>query len=75
MVLYGQTEDIKEYTVTYVDNEKIVKTEKVKENGSLNAPKVSKEGYTFKYWSEEPNGKEYDLSTKVTKDITSLFSI
>lgn len=52
LVLYGQTEDIKEYTVTYVDNEKIVKTEKVKENGSLNAPKVSKEGYTFKYWSE-----------------------
>ena len=74
LVLYGQTEDIKEYTVTYVDNEKIVKTEKVKENGSLNAPKVSKEGYTFKYWSEEPNGKEYDLSTKVTKDIT-LYSV
>ena len=74
LVLYGQTEDIKEYAVTYVDNEKIVKTEKVKENGSLNAPKVSKEGYTFKYWSEEPNGKEYDLSTKVTKDIT-LYSV
>ena len=74
LVLYGQTEEIKEYTVTYVDNEKIVKTEKVKENGSLNAPKVSKEGYTFKYWSEEPNGKEYDLSTKVTKDIT-LYSV
>ena len=70
LVLYGQTENIKEYTVTYVDNEKIVKTEKVKENGSLNAPEVSKKGYTFKYWSEEPNGKEYDLSTKVTKDIT-----
>lgn len=70
LVLYGQTEDIKEYTVTYVDNEKIVKTEKVKENGSLNAPEVSKKGYTFKYWSEEPNGKEYDLNTKVTKDIT-----
>ena len=74
LVLYGQTEEIKEYTVTYVDDEKIVKTEKVKENGSLNAPKVSKEGYTFKYWSEEPNGKEYDLSTKVTKDIT-LYSV
>ena len=74
LVLYGQIEDIKEYTVTYIDNEKIVKTEKVKENGSLNAPKVSKEGYTFKYWSEEPNGKEYDLSTKVTKDIT-LYSV
>ena len=74
LVLYGQTEDIKEYTVTYVDNEKIVKTEKVKENGSLNAPEVSKEGYTFKCWSEEPNGKEYDLSTKVTKDIT-LYSV
>ena len=74
LVLYGQTEEIKEYTVTYVDNEKIVKTEKVKENGSLNAPKVSKEGHTFKYWSEEPNGKEYDLNTKVTKDIT-LYSV
>ena len=74
LVLYGQTEEIKEYTVTYVDNEKIVKTEKVKENGSLNAPKVSKEGHTFKYWSEEPNGKEYDLNAKVTKDIT-LYSV
>ncbi|HCJ31371.1 MAG TPA: hypothetical protein DHV70_00520, partial [Firmicutes bacterium] len=74
LVLYGQTEEIKEYTVKYVDNEKIVKTEKVKENGSLNAPKVSKEGHTFKYWSEEPNGKEYDLNTKVTKDIT-LYSV
>ena len=74
LVLYGQTEEIKEYTVTYVDNEKIVKTEKVKENGSLNAPEVSKEGHTFKYWSEEPNGKEYDLNTKVTKDIT-LYSV
>ena len=74
LVLYGQTEEIKEYTVTYVDNEKIVKTEKVKENGSLTAPKVSKEGHTFKYWSEEPNGKEYDLNTKVTKDIT-LYSV
>ena len=74
LVLYGQTEDIKEYTVTYIDNEKIVKTEKVKENGSLNAPEVSKEGHTFKYWSEKPNGKEYDLNTKVTKDIT-LYSV
>ena len=74
LVLYGQIEDIKEYTVTYVDNEKIVKTEKVKENGNLNAPKVSKKGHTFKYWSEEPNGKEYDLNTKVTKDIT-LYSV
>ena len=74
LVLYGQTEEIKEYTVTYVDNEKIVKTEKVKENGSLTAPKVSKEGHTFKYWSEEPNGKEYDLNTKVTKNIT-LYSV
>ena len=74
LVLYGQTEEIKEYTVTYIDNEKIVKTEKVKENGSLNAPEVSKDGHTFKYWSEEPNGKEYDLSTKVTKDIT-LYSV
>ena len=74
LVLYGQTEEIKEYTVTYVDNEKIVKTEKVKENGSINAPEVSKEGHTFKYWSEEPNGKEYDLNTKVTKDIT-LYSV
>ena len=74
LVLYGQTKEIKEYTVTYVDNEKIVKTEKVKENGSLTAPEVSKEGHTFKYWSEEPNGKEYDLNTKVTKDIT-LYSV
>ena len=74
LVLYGQTEEIKEYTVTYVDNEKIVKTEKVKENGSLTAPEVSKEGHTFKYWSEESNGKEYDLNTKVTKDIT-LYSV
>ena len=74
LVLYGQTEEIKEYTVTYVDNDKIVKAEKVKENGTINAPEVSKEGHTFKYWSEESNGRKYDLSIKVTKNIT-LYSV
>ena len=58
------------YTVTFDSNGgSKVNSAKVMENNTVGKPSnPTKEGYTFKEW--QLNGKTYNFSTKVTKDIT-----
>ena len=62
----------REYTVTYKDGETVYDTRKVLYKDTLEntVSNPTKEQYTFKYWSLEENGEEYDFNTPVTKDIT-----
>lgn len=52
------------YTVTFISQGKVVKTEKVAKGSSAHAPKVSRKGYQLKGWSQKYNN--------VTKDITTI---
>lgn len=58
--------------VTYKDGEKVYDTRKVLCNEAIKntVSNPTKEQYTFKYWSLEKDGEEYDFSSKVTRDIT-----
>ena len=62
----------REYTVTYKDGETVYDIRKVLYKDTLEntVSNPTKEQYTFKYWSLEENGEEYDFNTPVTKDIT-----
>ena len=66
---YIATEYVK---VTFdTDGGNTIKAEMVETGSTLNSlPTPSKEGYTFKYWSYA--GNKFDISTKITKDITLL---
>lgn len=60
----------KKYTVTFdTDGGNSISSIKVKKNSTVSKPvNPNKEGYTFVTWTLD--GKEYDFSTKITKDIT-----
>ena len=60
----------KNYTVTFnTDGGSKIEAIKVEKGGKVAKPTdPTKEGYTFTYWTLE--GKEYDFSSKVTKDLT-----
>ena len=62
--------EVKEYTVTFnTDGGSSVKAQTVKENETASKPSnPTKDGYTFKGWYLD--GKEYNFSSKVTKNIT-----
>ena len=77
LILYGKSNN--EYLVEYYDilddSYQKIKEETVIENEVVNkTPIVSKQYYTFKYWSLEPNGVEFDLSTKIKNNI-KLYAI
>ena len=63
-------EDVKTYKVTFDSNGgSKVSSQSVKEGGKASAPEnPTKEGYTFGEW--ELNGKKFNFSNKITKDIT-----
>lgn len=63
-------EDVKTYKVTFDSNGgSKVSSQSVKEGGKASAPEnPTKEGYTFVEW--ELNGKKFNFSNKITKDIT-----
>ena len=57
------------YVVTFQDGEGNKLGEQLVEDGTATAPTApTKKGYTFAGW--QLDGKKYDFSTKVTKDIT-----
>ena len=68
IILYGKIEEsTKKYTVHYIDEGKIIKEEELEEGSIINAPEVTKEGYTFTGWYE---GKEkYDVYEPITKNL------
>ena len=72
ITLYSKYE-INSYKVSYYnEGKKYIEDQKINygENALKPNTNPSKIGYTFKYWSLKENGKEYEFSTKITKDIT-----
>ena len=57
-------------TVTYNDEERITTTKIISGSKAQSIPSQGKEGYTFKYWSLEQNGQQYNFDTIVDDDIT-----
>ena len=62
--------EINKYTVTFNDEDRIT-TKEVNYNNKVE-PVINQEktGYTFKYWSVEKGGEEYNFNTLVTENIT-----
>ena len=62
--------EINKYTVTFNDEDRIT-TKEVNYNNKVE-PVINqgKTGYTFKYWSIEKGGEEYNFNTLVTENIT-----
>ena len=69
------TDNKKEYTVTFIDNDEIYKEQTVKMNQKVTAVEnPTKEGHRFKYWSLTENGEAFDFNTLITRNIT-LYSV
>ena len=70
MKLTGKYEKITEYTVKFnSDGGTTVKSQKVKPNETVSEPDaITKEAFIFVEW--QLNGKKYDFTTPVTKNIT-----
>ena len=66
--------EINKYTVTFNDEDRIT-TKEVNYNAKVE-PVINqgKTGYTFKYWSKEKGGEEYNFNTPVTED-TTLYAV
>ena len=75
LILYGTTDNKKEYTVTFIDNDEIYKEQTVKMNQKVTTVEnPTKEGHRFKYWSLTENGEAFDFNTLITRNIT-LYSV
>ena len=62
--------EINKYTVTFNDEDRIT-TKEVNYNAKVEpVTNQGKPGYTFKYWSIEKGGEEYNFNTLVTENIT-----
>ena len=62
--------EINKYTVTFNDEDRIT-TKEVNYNAKVEpVTNQGKTGYTFKYWSVEKGGEEYNFNTLVTENIT-----
>ena len=66
--------EINKYTITFNDEDRIT-TKEVNYNNKVE-PVINqgKTGYTFKYWSKEKGGEEYNFNTPVTED-TTLYAV
>ena len=68
IILYGKVEEsTKKYTVQYIDEGKIIKEEELEEGSIINAPEVTKEGYTFDGWYE--GEEKYDVYEPITRNL------
>ena len=68
IILYGKIEEsTKKYTVQYIDEGKIIKEEELEEGSIINAPEVTKEGYTFIGWYE--GEEKYDVYEPITRNL------
>ena len=68
LILYGKTKEaVKKYTVTYIDEGKIIKKEELEEGSIISAPEVTKEGYKFIGWYEKE--EKYDIYEPITRDL------
>ena len=68
IILYGKVEEsTKKYIVQYINERKIIKEEELEEGSIINAPEVTKEGYTFKGWYE--GEEKYDVYEPITRNL------
>ena len=68
IILYGKVEEsTKKYIVQYIDEGKIIKEEELEEGSIINAPEVTKEGYTFKGWYE--GEEKYDVYEPIIRNL------
>ena len=66
--------EINKYTVTFNDEDRIT-TKEVNYNAKVEpVTNQGKTGYTFKYWSKEKGGEEYNFNSEITENIT-LYAI
>ncbi len=66
--------EINKYTITFNDEDRIT-TKEVNYNNKVEpVTNQGKTGYTFKYWSKEKGGEEYNFNTPVTED-TTLYAV
>ena len=66
---------INKYKIEFIDQDNLYNTQEVEYQSLITKPEnPSKIGHTFKYWSLEKDGSEYNLETKVTKNI-KLYSV
>ena len=71
---YTANYKINRFRVTFIDNGTQYSTSEVNYREKVTKPEnPSKEGYTFKYWSQD-NENSFDFNTPITRDIT-LYSI
>ncbi|MBR2712435.1 MAG: InlB B-repeat-containing protein, partial [Bacilli bacterium] len=64
--------EINIYNVEFYHNDSLVKTLQIEYNNLIDqaeVPVVTKEGYTFTYWSLQNESEGYDFTTRVTKNI------
>ena len=73
--IYGKYNENK-HTVTYINEGTTYYTEEVLDSFTATGPSTNpeKEGYTFKYWSKEKGGEEYNFNTLVTEN-TTLYAV
>ena len=68
IILYGKVEEsTKKYIIQYIDEGKIIKEEELEEGSIVNAPEVTKEGYTFTGWYE--GEEKYDVYEPITRNL------
>ena len=70
MTLYAVYEK-NTYTVTFMnEGEQYGEIQNIEYNGKIkDVQEPTKKSYTFKYWSKEDGGEEYDLKTPVTENL------
>ena len=66
--------ELNKYRVKYIDDGEVIRDGLVDAGTVLTPVAVSKEGYTFRRWSEEPNGAAFDFDNPIYKD-TTLYSV
>ena len=69
---YEANYDINKYNVEFYNNDTLVDTQEYEYNSLINQetlPVVTKEGYTFTFWSLKNETTGYDFTIRVTKNI------
>lgn len=69
LALKAKWQQVIKYTVTFYSQDKKVDTMEVKEGDKVNAPTVTRDGYTLDGWVNKDDHKMFDFTTPITKDL------
>ena len=68
--------NLHKFTVSYYSDGSLLSSEQVEYQGHATKPTdPSKTGYTFKHWSLEENGAEYNFDTEIIEANTNLYAV